>query len=253
MGYTPEYGGMDTAMAGAAAVFIIIYVLVIFLSVAFSIAAYILQGLGFSTVAERRGIRHSWLAWVPVGNLWILGSLSDQYQYLVKGKIKSRRKRMVALVIVTIVLYFVSMVSMMVSLFVGDMISPLAFIAAVGMVAAAISLTVLQYMCYYDYYRSCEKNNGALYLVLSIFVSVAIPFLVFACRKKDEGMPPRKQPAPAQPIVQTEPVQPPVAEVMPTEEPVTEEPVAEEIPAEETPVEETSGEETPAEETPTDE
>ena len=37
------------------------------------------------------GIRHAWLAWVPIGNNWILGSLSDQYRYLVKGKICRKR------------------------------------------------------------------------------------------------------------------------------------------------------------------
>lgn len=239
MNYVPEYGGMEPAAAGAAAVFIILYILIIFGSFAFSIAAYILSSLGLSSVAERRGIRNSWLAWIPFGNLWILGSVSDQYQYLVKGKIKNRRKRMLAMSILAVVLYMVIIFAAIISTMLTGGPSALVFIAAVGFIVATISLAVLQYMCYYDFFRSCDKSNGALYLVLSIFVSVAMPFLVFACRKKDEGMPPRKQPTPpAQP-------EPPV---VPAEETPVEEVPVEEIPVKEVPVEEVPVEEIPAEE-----
>ena len=37
------------------------------------------------------------------------------------------------------------------------------------------------------------KKVLAMLLVLSIFLSVAQPLFLFLCRKKDEGMPPRKQ------------------------------------------------------------
>ena len=46
----------------------------------FSIAAYILTAIAIYTVSRRRGLRNPWLAWVPVANVWLLGSLSDQYQ-----------------------------------------------------------------------------------------------------------------------------------------------------------------------------
>ena len=63
----------------------------------FRIAAYILTSLAIYTVARRRGLNNPWLAWVPVINCWLLGSLSDQYQYIVKGKNTSRRKWLLAL------------------------------------------------------------------------------------------------------------------------------------------------------------
>ena len=58
----------------------------------FGIAAYILTSLAIYTVSRRRGLKNAWLAWVPVINCWLLGSLSDQYQYVVKGENKSKRK-----------------------------------------------------------------------------------------------------------------------------------------------------------------
>ena len=62
-----------------------------------SILAYILQALALYTIAKRRGIRKPWLAWIPFGNSWILGSLSDQYHYVTKRTIKNRRKLLLGL------------------------------------------------------------------------------------------------------------------------------------------------------------
>ena len=53
---------------------------------------WVLEGIAYHTMARRRGLRHRWLVWLPVGRDWIQGSLSDQYQYLVRGQIRSKRK-----------------------------------------------------------------------------------------------------------------------------------------------------------------
>ena len=88
----------------------------------------------------------------------------------------------------------------------------LGYLAFLTMVVIA---TVYMYLCCYDLYNSCNPSNGVLFLVLSIIFSVTLPFFIFACRKKDLGMPPKKKPAP-QPVIEI------VAEE-PAEEPVTEE------------------------------
>ena len=49
------------------------------------IATYVLSALGLYTIAKRRGLNHPWLAWIPVASAWIVGSLSDQYRYVVNG------------------------------------------------------------------------------------------------------------------------------------------------------------------------
>ena len=68
------------------------------------IATYVLSSLGLYTLASRRGIGNAWLSWVPVLNIWIIGSLSDQYQYVVKGKVKSKRKSLLILNIVNMLI-----------------------------------------------------------------------------------------------------------------------------------------------------
>ena len=47
-------------------------------SVLLGIASYVLSSMAVYTIARRRGLRKPWLAWIPVANVWLLGSLSDQ-------------------------------------------------------------------------------------------------------------------------------------------------------------------------------
>ena len=58
----------------------------------FGIAAYILTALAIYRISCRRGLNNPWLAWIPVVNCWILGSISDQYRYVAKGETKNKRK-----------------------------------------------------------------------------------------------------------------------------------------------------------------
>ena len=85
-------------------------------SVVFGIASYVLTALALSSIAQRRGLRNPWLAWIPVASSWIIGSISDQYRYVVKGENRSKRKILVVLGIlgavfsVALVVLFVVMV-----------------------------------------------------------------------------------------------------------------------------------------------
>ncbi len=176
-------------------VFLVVYFLILFLAMAFSVLTYVLHSLGLYAIANRRGIANAWLAWLPLGNIWILGNISDQYQYVAKGKIKNRRKIMLGLSIGLFAVYFLWLIGMIVSAVAGGELA-----AIVGMIGgtfflmiAAIVLTVLEYMAYYDLFQSCQPSNSVLYLVLSVLFNVTLPFFVFFIRKKDLGMPPRKQ------------------------------------------------------------
>lgn len=203
--------------AGVAGVFLIVYLLILLFVMALSTVTYVLHSLGLYTIAKRRRIDNSWLAWLPLGNLWILGNISDQYQYVVKGKVKSRRKILLGVGIGLIAGYFLWLFITLINLAAGKegVALLLLIFGGLAIIAAAILLAVFQYMAYYDLYRSCDPSDAGLFLALSILFSGIMAFFVFACRKKDLGMPPRKQPAP-QPVFET------VTEA-PAEEPVTEE------------------------------
>ena len=172
----------------------------------FSIATYILTSLAIYTISRRRGLKKAWLAWIPVVNCWLLGSISDQYQYVVKGEIKSRRKWLLVLSIIKAVLTLTVVILVAVvaagAIFRGPgfgmrkaVAGPVIGILGVIMplVAAHIAYLVIRFMALYDVYRSVDPANSVLYLVLSILFSPTEPFFLFFNREKDLGMPPRKQ------------------------------------------------------------
>lgn len=241
-------GSTDEMGATFAILFYLIYFLIIF---GLAAVAYVFQSLSFYSIAKRRGINRPWLSWIPVGNMWILGCISDQYRYVAKGQVKNKRKALLTLNIIFYVIYFsffaVYAVFMVMALSMagggpissgslGDeeatmlILALILLVVSLVMLGIAIAMSILTYMALYDLFMSCDPDNGVLYLVLSILLGVAQPICLFICRKKDGGMPPRRAAAPVfvpQPVYQ--PAQPPVEPV-----PVQEVPV-EEAPAEETP------------------
>ena len=202
---------MEFALDGLETGFAIFYLIYTLAVSGFGIAAYVLRSLGFYTIAKRRGINHPWMSWVPVLDLWVMGCISDQYRYVVKGEVKNKRKWLLGLNIALAVLYIVFFVFFGIVMFdvitgamdgiseamimkdlMGSMVGMLA--ATLPMLGLAIAVTVIRYIAMYDLYTSCSPQNNVLFLVLSIFFSVTEPFFVFFIRNKDEGMPPRRQP-----------------------------------------------------------
>lgn len=162
------------------------------------IASYVLSAMALYAIAKRRGLACPWMAWVPVVNCWLLGSLSDQYQYLVKHRHTNRRKILLGLDILKCVLMVLVTVLAVVLTFqlafnmvLARLLCCLALLAGVS-----IARAVVRYMALYDVYRSVDPQNAVVYLVLSICVSVTKPFFLFFNREKEDGMPPRKQPEP---------------------------------------------------------
>lgn len=197
-----------------------------------AIAAYILGSLGFYTIANRRGIQHAWLAWVPVANFWLIGCLSDQYQW--ERFHKRTYKRMILLVLgilqaVAIVALMVLAAVLLVQMIaaaggfdsgfldqpvdetqmgveeltpeiMGSLIGIL--MSYVVLLLTSLPLLIIQYIALYHIFCSCDPSSSTLYLLLSIFLGISA-FLVFANRDKDYGMPPRQV---AQPVCQPAPI-----------------------------------------------
>ena len=176
-----------------------------------SIAAYVFTALAIYTIAQRREIKHAWLSWVPVLNVWILGSISDQYRYVVKGEVCNKRKVLLAVNILNCVLTWAAVISLIVKIVViatsgaqmpNDMelvrkiLSGFALFIPVSILG--IVMLVFRIMALYDLYSSCDPANNVLYLVLSLIPginTVTQPLFLFLCRNQDGGMPPRREPA----------------------------------------------------------
>lgn len=197
------------------------------------VLVYVLQALALYTIAKRRGISKPWLAWIPLVNVWILGSISDQYQYVVKRQVKNKRKALLGLNIAISALAFVIIVGFVWLLIklvmlgitmdfgwidngnpvsdipwelVSNEIGALLLLAfsALPLMVLSIVHAVFSYMALYDVFRSCDPNNSTLFLILSLVGNVVVEgaysiFLIL-CKDKDLGMPPRKEEPVAIPV-----------------------------------------------------
>ena len=200
MQYKFEYSFPEAAtgdFAGAASAFLGIFLIVYLLVLGFSLVSYVLNAVGMCRIAKRRGIHHAWLAWIPVGANWLLGSISDHYQYVAKQRITARRKILLILSIVLLVMSVLLNVSV-VALVLAERFE-ITFLAAIFILPAiglSIASAVFSYIAYYDLFQSCRPDYSILFLILGIIFSVTMPFFVFACSGSDQGMPVRRVPQP---------------------------------------------------------
>lgn len=177
--------------------------LLLVLAVAAAVLAalmHIFRSAAMFCIARRRQIGLAWAAWVPFGNVWMLGSISDQYQYVRKGKVTNRRTALLVTVWVVSLLGWFPWPEIAESGAVGEL---LAVAAGVVGVAGSLLAAVLWYLCLYDYFRSCNPDLAPLALTVSVLLPVAEPFLMFAYRKQEGGMPPRRE-ASHQPVFREE-------------------------------------------------
>ena len=159
-----------------------------------SLAIYVFTALSLYTIAQKRGIACPWLAWIPVANLWVLGSVSDQYRYLTRGQRKSKRIWLLVLKIGATVLAGI-LLTVVVTMIVAESFdgAVLSLLLLLPLAAVALAGAILEYMALYDVYASCDPDNASLYLVLSVFFTFLRPVFLFLSREKELGMPPRKQ------------------------------------------------------------
>lgn len=173
------------------------------------VAAYVLMAWGLFAMARKRGLRTAWMAWVPVLNLWLLGCISDQYRYVTRGQTRNIRTVLLLLGIAEVILNAVLFVLALFGLggFLQNLISAydlmpaswkLLKYAALGLLFSCFckSLRLVRCFALYDLYSSSLPKRKTLFTVLSILgyvtgADVVPALLVFLCRNKEEGMPPR--------------------------------------------------------------
>lgn len=218
MTYEYNYELMESLMSSVTTADTV-YNVVMFL---LGIAGYVLGAIGLYTIAKRRGIAHAWLAWVPVADMWLLGSISDQFRYVTKAQVKNKRTTLLVLnlvyIAVTVALVAVLAVNAVELVTLGMAAVPneeemmaaglawvfqcLGFLGI--LLVLAIVVAVFTYIALYDLYVSVNPSCAVLFLVLSIFFGVTQPFFIFFNRNKDDGMPPRCD-VPQAPVAYAEP------------------------------------------------
>ena len=183
----------------------VIVVFAYMLGLAFAVVSYILEAMGLYAIAARMGLNNPWLAWVPVGNAWILGSIADRDEKSRSGKnARLRYWLMGGMILLGVVLLLVMVLYILVfainldtsdyyfdSILTADDGITVILLAAVLMIylllmSVAIAYSVVCYICLYRLYRACRPDRAVLYTVFSVLFSVTVPFFIFSCRQEKQ-------------------------------------------------------------------
>lgn len=187
-----------------------------------AIITYIFQGIAFSKIAKRRGIKNPWLAWIPVGNLWILGCIADQYRFKVLGDKNQKAAvllwisvgRMICNALLTLIpLAFMLFTTTTITTIDIESLYSTIYASGIGMGILLISLhgcqlalnitkVVVRYMACWDLFRSCNPKTSKVFFFVGIFTGIALPIFLFIDRNKDLGMIPTASTTPDQAVTE---------------------------------------------------
>jgi hypothetical protein len=162
---------------------------ILMIPVAIGIAAYVLMSLGLYRMAKNRGNENAWLAWIPIGNAYIMGYLSEASPY-VKKKFPKMHVIYPAVmgIYVAVIIAFQIIFSFSVPFWTGissgffgySIASMIAMVIFIWLFALFIA--VLAYFVLYHIYKTYDPNNAVLYTILSIFGLSSI--FLFVIRNK---------------------------------------------------------------------
>lgn len=147
--------------------FVVLFAVLFIKLMLLPLAAYLLRGYAIYKVAQRRQMKRAWLAFIPVANDYMLGTISDEYQAVAHGK---NTKNKIIL----------------------PCLSGATILTSMNLVSAARA--VWYYLTLRDFFDSCEPRRSDLYFVLSVVIGAAFGLpadavLMLCCMKKDDGMP----------------------------------------------------------------
>ena len=163
------------------------------------------------TIARRRELKGRWTAWVPFLNMWLLGSIADQYRYVVKGNVTCSRGGLLWVTLLEKSALVVLLVAAVMEAgevaaaledelpLLGVLWIPVKFlkpnVQLLGAyLIARILLVEYRTMVLHDVYRSCDPEKTVINTILSVLPVAGIflrPLRLRSCRRCDDGMPPR--------------------------------------------------------------
>lgn len=158
---------------------------------------YVLTGVSEQALAKRRGIPNGWLAWLPFGNVWLLGRLSDHYQMTVARRHTKRASTLLTLTILTVIFAVLSGMCLGTSgaYLSGHQLEPgslivmiLGFMLLFAALALGLAQSITGLVAAHGVYRSSRPAAAACFVVLSIFFPFLKPFFLLSCRNRDDGL-----------------------------------------------------------------
>ncbi len=170
MSNTADIGAFLAAAAGLTFIMLIIFA-----------ALWTLKSIGLSQMAKNKGIENSWLAWLPVGDLFIMGTIVEEMNFF-GIKINNLGLWFPVVCLMGGLLGGIPILGIL--LFIGVLVFQIAFIHKF------FSLYTLQ---------------ATLYTVLSVFFAFLYPIFIFSLRHNPVFVQEIKSPA-SESVVQDDPV-----------------------------------------------
>ena len=171
-------------------------------SAVIGIAIYLLESISVYKMAKSAEIKNPWLAFIPVANDWVFGTLAEKYKK--KNGTKSARFGIILPVLEGIVLIETIALTIFTVISVKEItgyardavntsaeMAPEQFMSLIpviilyfALMAVAISYAVVFFIALWRFYSSFDTSNATLYIVLSIIFTISVPIILFIIRNR---------------------------------------------------------------------
>lgn len=171
-------------------------------SAVIGIAIYLLESISVYKMAKSAEIKNPWLAFVPVANDWVFGTLAEKYKK--KNGTKSARFGIILPVLEGIVLIESIALTIFTVISVKEItgyaldavntsaeMAPEQFMSLIpviilyfALIAVEISYAVVFFIALWRVYSSFDKSNATLYIVLSVIFTISVPIILFIIRNR---------------------------------------------------------------------
>ena len=182
--------------------FFTIFIGAIAVSAVIGIAIYLLESISVYKMAKSAEIKNPWLAFIPVANDWVFGTLAEKYKK--KNGTKSARFGIILPVLEGIVLIETIALTIFTVISVKEItgyaldavntsaeMAPEQFMSLIpviilyfALMAVAIAYAVVFFIALWRIYSAFDKSNATLYIVLSIIFTISVPIILFIIRNR---------------------------------------------------------------------
>ncbi|MBE7017089.1 MAG: hypothetical protein E7420_02870 [Ruminococcaceae bacterium] len=164
----------------------------------FVLPNYIMLSISYTSIGRRRGIKASWLAWIPIARYWVIGAIADNYD---ERQLGVKRRFRILLLILALVCWLsvailfaglAAVVPLVISAIDGSGIDVFSNImkfafaleyGASGFTYAYMLLCVLYLICIYKIFESLSPKYSILFMALSMIIPLFMPICLLVIRK----------------------------------------------------------------------
>ncbi len=196
--YLTELGLPEEAVS----FFLTFFIGAIAVSAVIGIAIYLLESISVYKMAKSAEVKNPWLAFIPVANDWVFGTLAEKYKK--KNGTKSARFGIILPVLEGIV--FIESIALTIFTVISikeitgyaldavntsTEMAPEQFMSLIpviilyfALMAVAIAYAVVFFIALWRVYSSFDKSNATLYIVLSVVFTISVPVILFIIRNR---------------------------------------------------------------------